>query len=65
MPTRCGSISALPRHFGCGPISSSSTNDVSAARVPATFSQIPGWSSTSQAAQPVTWPSGKVVARFS
>jgi len=70
MAIRDGSISLAPRdlpprHLGCGRVSSSSTNDTSAARLCTNFSQNPGRSSTWQAAQSVTRPSGKVVARFS
>lgn len=64
--TRDGSISEAPFHCGRDLVSSSTTNDTSAARPRPSFSQNASVrSGRSQAAQVVTRPSGKVVATLS
>ncbi|GAB3815158.1 hypothetical protein [Micromonospora zhanjiangensis] len=59
------SINADPVHAGRGPVNSSRTNETSAARPSVIARQPSGPRSTSQARQPVTRPSGKVVATLS
>ncbi|MEU5865810.1 hypothetical protein ABZ815_31890 [Nonomuraea sp. NPDC047529] len=61
-----GSTRPAPFHFACAPVSWSSTNDTSAARLFSSFAHQAGpLSSISHVTQVVTRPSGKEVATFS
>ena len=63
---RDGSISPAPGQSGCVPVSAPRTNETSAPRPAATFSQnpLPG-RRASRARQVVTRPSGKAVPKLS
>ena len=59
------SIRPAPFHFGCAPVSWSSTKDTSAVRLLSSFAHQPFPLVISHVTQVVTRPSGKVVATFS